>query len=148
VPCTRSRRSWCTARLLEAKDAPDVASHRHQHPDDPLPALVLVADGVSLGQAGRLTAILAQGPHLGVGALLPGTSVDGGAQLLLDDHGRVQTATPWELSDQQLVGFRTCSLTEAEAAELLQILAQSRTDDPELTGSLEQAVDAMTPPPH
>ena len=53
------------------EDAPDFASHRHQHPDDPLPALVLVADGVSLEQAGRLAAILAQGPRLGVGALLP-----------------------------------------------------------------------------
>ena len=73
---------------------------------------MLVADGVSLEQAGRLAAILAQGPRLGVGALLPGTAVDGGAQLVLDDTGRVQTATPWELGDQQLVGARACSLTQ------------------------------------
>jgi hypothetical protein len=60
------------ARLLEAEDAPDFASHRHQHPDDPLPALVLVADGVSLEQAGRLTAILAQGPRSTVDPCLVG----------------------------------------------------------------------------
>ena len=119
------------ARLLEAEDTPDFATHRREHPDDPLPALVLVADGVSLEQAGRLAAILAQGPRLGVGALLPGTTVDAGAQLVLDDRGRVQAATPWELGDQQLIGVRACSLTEAEAAELLGVLAQSRTDDPE-----------------
>jgi hypothetical protein len=84
------------ARLLEAHDSPDFPSHRRQHPDDPLPALVLVADGISLEQAGRLAAILAQGPRLGVGALLPGTSpVAGGAQLVLDGSGRIQTATPW-----------------------------------------------------
>ena len=59
------------ARLLEANDTLDFATHRREHPDDPLPALVLVADGVSLEQAGRLAAILAQGPRLGVGALLP-----------------------------------------------------------------------------
>jgi DNA-binding SARP family transcriptional activator len=117
------------ARLLEANDTPDFATHRRQHPDDPLPALVLVADGVSLEQAGRLAAILAQGPRLGVGALLPGSAVDGGAQLVLDETGRVQTATPWELGDQQLIGARACALTQAEAAELLGVLARSRTDD-------------------
>ena len=103
------------ARLLEANDTPDFATHRRQHPDDPLPALVLVADGVSLEQAGRLAAILAQGPRLGVGALLPGTAVDDGAQLVLDETGRVQTATPWELGDQQLVGARACALTHARS---------------------------------
>jgi DNA-binding SARP family transcriptional activator len=117
------------ARLLEANDTSDFATHRRQHPDDPLPALVLVADGVSLEQAGRLAAILAQGPRLGVGALLPGSAVDGGAQLVLDETGRVQTATPWELGDRQLVGARACSLTQPEAAELLGVLARSRTDD-------------------
>jgi LysM domain len=127
------------ARLLEANDTPDFASHRRQHPDDPLPALVLVADGVSLEQAGRLAAILAQGPRLGVGALLPGTAVDGGAQLVLDETGRVQTATPWELGAQQLVGARACALTITEAAELLGVLARSRTDDDVDDGSWNPA---------
>jgi len=121
------------ARLLETNGTPDFATHRHQHPDDPLPALVLVADGVSLEQAGRLAAILAQGPRLGVGALLPGTAVDDGAYLTLDDTGRVQTASPWELSDQQLTGARACALTDTEAAELLGVLARSRNVDEELT---------------
>jgi DNA-binding SARP family transcriptional activator len=120
------------ARLLEANDTPDFATHRRQHPDDPLPALLLVADGVSLGEAGRLAAILAQGPGLGVGALLPGAVVDGGAQLVLDDAGRVQAASPWELGDQELVGGRACALTQEEAAELLGVLARSRTDDDDL----------------
>ena len=137
------------ARLLEANDSPDFASHRRQHPDDPLPALVLVADGVSLEQAGRLAAILAQGPRLGVGALLPGTTLDGGARLVLDETGRVQTATPWELADQQLVGARACSLTQAEAVELLGVLARSRTDDDvdeELLGPSHQDSPAAEEP--
>jgi hypothetical protein len=123
------------ARLLEAEDAPDFSTHRREHPDDPLPALVLVADSVSLDQAGRLAAILAQGPRLGVGALLPGASVEGGAQLLLNDRGRVQTATPFALGDQQLVDVRACSLTQAEADELLGVLAQARSDDLDPTES-------------
>jgi DNA-binding SARP family transcriptional activator len=122
------------ARLLEGEDTADFADHRRQHPDDPLPALVLVADGVSLEQAGRLAAILAQGPRLGVGALLPGAVVEGGARLVLDNAGRVQATSPWELSDQQLVGARACALTQAEAAELLGVLARSRTDDEDLPG--------------
>lgn len=134
------------ARLLEAEDTPDFASHRREHPDDPLPALVLVADGVTLEQAGRLTAILGQGPRLGVGALLAGTAVDAGAQLTLDDSGRVLAATPWALSDQELVGVRACSLTHAEAAELLPVLAAARTDEPDLTESdPPDAVDAELP---
>jgi len=120
------------ARLLEGEDTPDIATHRRDHPDDPLPALVLVADGVSLEQAGRLSAILAQGPRLGVGALLPGVTVDDGAHLTLDEAGRVQAASPWTLSDQQLTGARACSLTDTEAAELLGVLARSRADDIEL----------------
>jgi DNA-binding SARP family transcriptional activator len=120
------------ARLLEDEDAPDFATHRRQHPDDPLPALVLVVDGVSLEQAGRLSAILAQGSRLGVGALLPGASLEGGARLLLDETGQLQAAAPWELGgDQELVGARVCSLTGVEAAELLGVLARSRTDDAE-----------------
>jgi hypothetical protein len=43
----------------------------------------------------------------------------------------VQAASPWELSDQQLVGARACSLTDTQAAELLLVLARSRTDDTE-----------------
>jgi DNA-binding SARP family transcriptional activator len=135
------------ARLLEGEDTPDFATHRRHHPDDPLPALVLVADGVSLEQAGQLSAILAQGPRLGVGALLPGTTVDDGAYLTLDDAGRVQAASPWELSDQQLIGARACALTDTEAAELLAVLARSRTDDDELTepGHPAAAVDIDLP---
>jgi DNA-binding SARP family transcriptional activator len=136
------------ARLLEGEDTQDFATHRRQHPDDPLPALVLVADGVSLEQAGRLAAILAQGPRLGVGALLPGAVVDGGAQLVLDDAERVQAASPWQLGDQQLVGARACALTQAEAAELLGVLARSRTDDDEdlpAPDQPDQAVPADLP---
>ena len=48
---------------------------------------------------------------------------------MLDETGRVQTATPWELGAQQLVGARACSLTPPEASELLGVLARSRTDD-------------------
>jgi DNA-binding SARP family transcriptional activator len=135
------------ARLLEGNDSADFATHRRQHPDDPLPALVLVADGVSLEQAGRLAAILAQGPRLGVGALLPGTAVDAGAQLVLDGAGRVQATSPWDLGDQELVGARACALTQEEAAELLGVLARSRTDDDELPESdqPDRAVPADLP---
>jgi hypothetical protein len=49
------------------------------------------------------------GRSFGVGALLPGTAVDDGAQLVLDETGR-QTA-PRELGVRQLVGARARALT-------------------------------------
>jgi DNA-binding SARP family transcriptional activator len=136
------------ARLLEIEDLPHFASHRRQHPDDPLPALVLVTDRDSMEETGRLAAILVQGPRLGVGALLAGSSVEPSAHLGLDTSGRIQTAGPWPLGDQQLVGVRACSLTSAEAAELLGVLAQSRIDDPDpLTSDHSNVGPAASPEP-
>jgi DNA-binding SARP family transcriptional activator len=60
----------------------------------------------------------------------------------------VQAATPWDLGgDQELVGARACSLTHAEAAELLGVLARSRTDDAEPTepSRRDAAVEADLP---
>jgi hypothetical protein len=44
--------------------------------NEPSARPVLVADGVSLQQAGRRAAILGQGSRLGVGPLMPGVSVE------------------------------------------------------------------------
>jgi DNA-binding SARP family transcriptional activator len=71
--------------------------------------------------------------------------VDGGAQLVLNDAGRVQAASPWELGDQGLVGARACALTQAEAAELLGVLARSRTDDVPAPDQPDSPVPANLP---
>ena len=55
-------------RLLDAEELDDFTDHRRGHPDDPLPALVLLADQVPARQTGRLEALIAQGRRLGCAA--------------------------------------------------------------------------------
>jgi hypothetical protein len=57
----------------------------------------------------------------------------------------VQAASPWELGDQGLVGARACALTQAEAAELLGVLARSRTDDVPAPDQPDSPVPANLP---
>ena len=125
------------ARLLEAKDTPDFASHRREHPDDPLPALVLVADGVSLEQAGRLAAILAQGPRLGVGALLPGTPSKAAPSWCWTTPAGCRPRPPGSSATSSWSAPAPARSPQAEAAELLGVLAHSSTDDDVLMRSVE-----------
>jgi len=123
------------ARLFDSYDAPDFLTMRAEHPDDQQPALLLVCDQPPGEHADRLAALLAQGPRLGIGALLatssPDPKLDGTARLRLDDAGRIETASPHTLGEGQLVGARILRLSEPEAAELLGVLAASRTDPAE-----------------
>jgi len=132
------------ARLFEHYDAPDFVTMRAEHPDDQQPALLLVCDQRPGEQAGRLAALLAQGPRLGVGALLVSTTedsgMDGAAHLHLDDTGRIDAAVPDSLGDGQLVGARILRLSESEAVELLGVLAASRSDPAE-----QRPVAALAP---
>jgi DNA-binding SARP family transcriptional activator len=134
------------ARLLDLEDAPDYTTHRREHPDDPLPALVLAVDAVPPDQAARLLGALIQGPRLGVGALLTNTTPEGAARVTLDGTGRIDAAVPTTLTDQQLTGARMLTLTEPEAAELLDILASSRTDLPLAPDQPAEPTPAAAPP--
>jgi DNA-binding SARP family transcriptional activator len=116
-------------RLLEAEDQDDFTGHRRTHPDDPLSALILLAEQVPAGEAGRLAALAAQGLQLGVGVLLVGAELHGAARIELDDAGRIAHATPAALASR-LVGAQVFSLSQAEAADLLATLACSRATMP------------------
>ena len=116
-------------RLLEAEEADDFTSHRREHPDDPLAALVLLAEQVPAREAGRLEALAAQGTQLGIGVLLVGTEFQRAARIELDDAGHIAHATPAALASR-LIGARVFSLSQAEAASLLDSLARSRADLP------------------
>lgn len=131
-------------RLLEAEDVDDFTSHRRNHPDDPLPALVLLAEQVPAREAGRLAALAAQGTQLGIGVLLVGGGLQGAARIELDDAGHVAHATPDALASQ-LVGARVFSLSQAEAADLLATLARSRADLPS-PPTAPPAVEPFDPP--
>jgi DNA-binding SARP family transcriptional activator len=116
------------ARMLELYEQPDFASYRAACPDDPLPALLLVADEPLEREAGRLLAVAEQGRRLGMGVLLAGAEVERAAQIGLDEHGRVQLARSAPLGEGQLVGARMLTLNAAQATDLLSTLAAARTD--------------------
>jgi len=116
------------ARMLELYDQPDFASYRTACPDDPLPALLLVADEPPERDGGRLGAVVEQGRRLGVGVLLAGVEAERAARIELDEDGRVQVARPAQLGEGQLVGARMLTLAAAHATDLLGTLAAARTD--------------------
>src|SRR6266511_170166 len=142
------------ARVLDDEDTPDFATHRERNADEQPSALVLVTDEPPGEQAGRLAAVHQQGPRHGIGVLLVGSGpepdpqhagLEGVARVRLDEHGRVQTASPATLSDPQLVGARALRLSQAETAELLAVLAASRTEPTDLTEQPSPQAKA-TPP--
>jgi DNA-binding SARP family transcriptional activator len=126
------------ARLFEHYDAPDFQTMRAEHPDDQQPALLLVCDQPLGEHTDRLAALLAQGPRLGIGALLVSDDVELAvtAHIQVDDHRRIQTASPSDLGEGQLVGARILRLSEDEATELLGVVAASRSDPAERPATL------------
>jgi len=131
-------------RRLDAEDIDDFTGYRRQRPDDPLPALVLLADHVPTTQTGRLEALAAQASRLGMSILLVDAQVEGAACIELDDTGTVAHATPTALADQ-LLGARMFSLSAAEAADLLATLARARSDQP-ASPLAPQPAEPFTPP--
>jgi DNA-binding SARP family transcriptional activator len=132
-------------RRLDAEDINDFTSYRRQRPDDPLPALVLLADHLPTSQTGRLQALAAQTTKLGMGILLVDGQVEGAACIELDDNGTLTHATPTALADR-LLGARMFSLSAAEAADLLATLARARADQPTPPPLAPQPAEPFTPP--
>jgi len=132
-------------RLLEDEELDDFAEYRRGHPDDPLPALVLLADQVPVREAGRLDALVAQGRRLGIGAVVLGGDLQQAARIELDPDGRVGSATPAVL-EERLLGARMFALSAAEAADLLGTLARSRADAPGVPEHPQPPPEPFRPP--
>jgi len=112
-------------RVLSVDDDAEVdfASYLAAHPEEPLPAVVLVAKDLSGGERLRLEAILTVGRRLGIAALVLGRCRPLPAAMVGDD-GTIGTEAENSLGD--LDQSRSFSLTAAEAAELLTVVAEAR----------------------
>jgi DNA-binding SARP family transcriptional activator len=132
-------------RLLEGEELDNFAAYRRGHPDDPLPALVLLTDQVPLREAGRLEALMDQGRRLGIGAVALGGDLHQTATIELDADGRVAGATPAVL-EARLLGARMFALSAPEAADLLGTLARSRADAPGFPEPQEPKPEPFLPP--
>jgi DNA-binding SARP family transcriptional activator len=132
-------------RLLEDEELDDFAGYRRGHPDDPLPALVLLAGQVPVREASRLEALVAQGRRLGIGAVVLGGDLQQAARIELDPDGRVASATP-AILEEKLLGARMFALSAAEAADLLGTLARSRADAPGIPEHPQPPPEPFHPP--
>ncbi len=119
-------------RLLQGHEAPDVASYLQVDPAEPLPTVVLVADPAddTAGWAQRLAAVLVVGRRLGLGALLL-DPIQGVAALTLGPDAEIRAVQPDAKEGLHgLVGGRAFTLGQAEAAELLAVVAAGRGTHP------------------
>ncbi|MHB1555803.1 MAG: AfsR/SARP family transcriptional regulator, partial [Acidimicrobiales bacterium] len=114
------------ARRLEAASAPDAKRFRAEHPENPLPLLLVLADGPSAASAGRWVALGAGVPPLGIAVVFLGDTPAAVGQLVLDDTRTVIEAEPAGPAER-LCGAQMFGLRADEAVELLDVLADATT---------------------
>jgi DNA-binding SARP family transcriptional activator len=114
-------------RRLDAVEALDAQTFRAQNPENPLPLLLALVEGVSEESIGRWTAILGGLPRLGIGVVFIGPSAAADGTVVFDAdrtatvHGRPELA-------QILDGVEAFGLDESEAVELLGAFAESHRE--------------------
>ena len=132
----------CIARTrrLGAAGTADAEQFRRDNPENPLPVLLALCDPPSATSAGRWAALAAGGPRLGIAVVYPGDTPAAVARLATDEARRVVVASPEplarRLSDAELFG-----LSAAEAAELLDAVTESLTDEPERADEAASELD-------
>jgi DNA-binding SARP family transcriptional activator len=120
-------------RLVYGHEVDDVAQLRQADPsEEPLPPILLLADGTGPHERARIAALLAQGQRLDIHGILLGDWPDGttvavaadGTTTPADDGRARHGAHPADVG-------RLAVLTAAEAAALLPTLAESHTGLPQ-----------------
>ena len=119
------------SRLLADADLPTAAAYRARHPEDPFPALLLLADEALLAEP-ALHPLLAANSHLDIVAVALDDPKPSQPQefssIRVDDDGNVVSAQPATLDDQ-LAGARFFRLDPVDAVTLLHAV----TDDEQLS---------------
>ena len=113
-------------RRLEATGAPDAKRFRAEHPENPLPLLLVLADTPNGASAGRWAALGASAPRLGVAVIYLADTPAASGRFVLDDTRTVTGAEPAALADR-LRGAEMFGLRADEAVELLGALADATT---------------------
>jgi DNA-binding SARP family transcriptional activator len=127
-------------RRLEAAGTPDAKRFRAEHPENPLPLLLVLADAPSDATAGRWAALGAGAPQLGIAVIFLSDTPAASGRVVLDDTRAVTGAEPAGLADRlrdaELFGLRA-----DEAVELLGALADAAAaaSDSEQSGAGEHA---------
>ncbi|MDA8289136.1 MAG: BTAD domain-containing putative transcriptional regulator [Actinomycetota bacterium] len=105
-------------RRLDAVGARDAASFREEHPENPLPLLLVVADAPPGESAGRWTALCAGAARLGIAVVFLGDTPAATGRLATDLARTVTDAAPPRLA-AVFAGAELFGLGAEEAVELL-----------------------------
>jgi DNA-binding SARP family transcriptional activator len=130
------------SRLLANQDLADVAAYAAFDPAEPLPTVVLVADGRQQPLPPRLNAVLVAGRRLGITAVLLGTN-PAGPTITADPAGRITRIHP-DAVLAELVGARLYTLNLDETLELLRVITAAGGAEPP---TAEPAPVAAAPEP-
>jgi len=127
-------------RRFEAAGTPDSKRFRAEHPENPLPLLLVLADAPSDASAGRWAALGAGASRLAIAVVFLSDTPAASGRVVLDDTRTVTESEPAALADRlryaQMFGLRA-----DEAVELLGALADATAagSDSEQTGAGEHA---------
>ncbi|MDA8310153.1 MAG: BTAD domain-containing putative transcriptional regulator [Actinomycetota bacterium] len=105
-------------RRLDAGGASDATSFRAAHPENPLPALLVLADAPAGDPAGRWAGLCAGADRLGIALVFLGDTPAASGRLLTNAARTVIEADPPRLAGV-LVGVELFGVCAEEAAELL-----------------------------
>jgi DNA-binding SARP family transcriptional activator len=127
-------------RRFEAASAPDAKRFRAEHPENPLPLLLVLADAPSDTSAGRWAALGAGAPPLGIAVIFLSDTPAASGRVVLDHTRAVTGAEPAELANR-LCGAELFGLRADEAVELLGALADATAagSESEQTGAGKHA---------
>ncbi|MHB8438547.1 MAG: BTAD domain-containing putative transcriptional regulator [Acidimicrobiales bacterium] len=113
-------------RLAEA-DTPDASSYRVAHPEDPLPALMVVADSLAQDLSDRWNLVLDAAVHLDIRVVVVDNQAFDRPHITVDEHCVAVVAAPPTLA-AQVEGARLFGLTADEAVDLLRSALASLDD--------------------
>jgi DNA-binding SARP family transcriptional activator len=116
------------SRLLANQDIADVAAYAAFDPAEPLPTVVLVADGRHQPLPPRLHAVLVAGRRFGIIAVLLGTNPVG-PTITADAAGTITSIQP-DGTLAELVGARLYTLSLEETVQLLRVIAAASGAEP------------------
>ncbi|MDA8285077.1 MAG: BTAD domain-containing putative transcriptional regulator, partial [Actinomycetota bacterium] len=127
-------------RRFEAAGTPEAKRFRAEHPENPLPLLLVLADAPSDTSAGRWAALGAGASRLAIAVIYLSDTLAASGRVVLDDTRTVTESEPAafadRLRDAQMFGLRA-----EEAVELLGALADAAAagSDSEQTGAGKHA---------
>lgn len=133
------------SRLLANQDLADVAAYTAFDPAEPLPTVVLVADGRNQPFPPRLHAVLVAGRRLAITAVLLGTN-PAGPTITADPAGTITSIQP-DRTLAELAGARLYTLHLEETVELLRVIGAASGVEPPTAQLPPPAPEAAAPEP-